>query len=137
MVKTSWKFHPFGGKKIGVELYIWDQWSKIENNSHKLSLFNCVKYVIGFLLPKIKRLWQETLSFLNIARARQSSVGVNVTNIFTCIAIETHPNIDSQKMQLKCWMCTEIVHAIKSCTLNFKHVWDAESATVRVKYKIV
>ena len=51
--------------------------------------------------------------FLNIGRT--SSFGVNVRDIFTCMAIQAHPIIALQKRQLKCGSCAKTEHPIKSC----------------------
>ena len=47
------------------------------------------------------------------------------------MAIQTTPTITSPKRQLKCGKCTKIGRTIKSCSLNFENVGDAESAAIR------
>ena len=65
------------------------------------------------------------------ARARQSSIFVNIQDIFTQMAIQTHPIIASWKRQLKCERCAKMGHTIESCPLNYETVQDADSAAIR------
>ena len=60
--------------------------------------------------PLRSKLWQEPLYFVNIARARQGSIYVNIQDIFTCMVIQTHPIVTSLKMQQEYWRCAKIKH---------------------------
>ena len=86
------------------------------------------KCIAGFLLTRRNRLWQEIQHFLNTFRV--SFIG-NIQDIFTCMAIQTHHIIASQKKQLKWGSCTKTGHPIKPCPLNFEIVQDAKSKATR------
>lgn len=130
LTKISLKFHPFfrgGGGNLRWFPYLdplarnWNKWLQSEIFRSSWS----VKCIVGFFLPRRSRLWQETQHFLNTVRAR--SIGGNIQDIFTYMAIQTYPIITSQKI------CETLkyVHPIKSCPLNFEIVRDAKSTAIR------
>lgn len=139
LTKISLKFHPFfrgGGGNLRWFPYLdplarnWNKWLQSEIFRSSWS----VKCIVGFFLPRRSRLWQETQHFLNTVRAR--SIGGNIQDIFTYMAIQTYPIITSQKI------CETLkyVHPIKSCPLNFEIVRDAKrdwTVLDEVKHSII
>ena len=111
-MRAFWKF-----PHLGPLAQDWKKWPLNEI----FQSFWSVKYIVGFLLLRRNRSWQETLHFLNIGQGKALSM----------LIYRPYLIVWWYKLILSLPHRKGIGHTIRSFPLNFKNVWDAESTAIR------